>query len=32
MSFQRALAGARRRIPDLDAVVIAAGRKKPAVG
>jgi len=31
MAFQRALAGARSRVPDLDASVIAAGRKK-AVG
>ena len=32
MSFQRFLAEARSRVPDLDAPVIAARREKPAVG
>jgi hypothetical protein len=30
MAFKGALAGARRRIPEPDHVVIAGGRKKPA--
>jgi len=32
MSFQRFLAEARSRVPDLDAPVIASRREKPAVG
>ena len=32
MTFQRALAGAGCRVPEIDRVVPASGRKKPSVG